>query len=74
MIIGVSSDADLDAALDLLTGELIIEDGLVAVPRLHRVVIAEDYRRRDPRFSPDPAPEEFRAAAGQAYRTRAHRA
>ncbi|WP_152363473.1 PQQ-binding-like beta-propeller repeat protein [Microlunatus speluncae] len=73
VIIGVSTDADLSPAVEALAGELIIEDGLVAVPRQHRVTIAADFRRRHPQLSPDPEPAAFRAAAVQAYRTRAHR-
>ncbi len=73
VIIGVSSDADLAGALDEFEQQLIIESGQVAVRRLHRVTIAESYRRRHPQLSPDPEPAQFRAAAVQAYRTRAHR-
>lgn len=78
LIIGVSEDDDLDTALDLLEPYLIIEDGRVAVARLHQVVIADEFRRRHPQLSPDHdgdglGTEEFRAAAVQAYRTRAHR-
>lgn len=78
VIIGVSDEDDLDSALDLLEPYLIIEDGRVALRRLHQVVIPDAYRRRNPQLSPDYdghgfGAAAFRSAAVQAYRTRAHR-
>ncbi|GAB3757034.1 hypothetical protein [Microlunatus parietis] len=78
LIIGVSDDTDLDPALDLLEPYLIIDEGRVAISRLHQVVIADELRRRYPQLSPDYhgeglGAEEFRSAAEQAYRTRTHR-
>lgn len=73
VIVGVSSEDDLDAALDLLDPSLVVDDGQVAIARTHRVVIGAEFRDRHPELVPDPDPEAFRAAAVQAYRTRAHR-
>ena len=78
VIIGVSDEDDLDTALDQLEPYLIVEDGRVALGRLHQVVIPDAYRRRNPQLSPDHEGDgfgtaEFRSAAIQAYRTRAHR-